>query len=369
MQTLLAHEWLAPAGGSENVFEHLMRVFPHSRKVCLWNDAPERFSSEIEETWLAKTPLRRSKAFSLPFFANAWSTVSLDDVDRVVVSSHAFAHRLAARGANRGIKSFCYVHSPARYIWAPEFDDRGQGRLARLGQSVYKRTDRQATSAEVSYAANSEFVRTRIRASWGQDSEVIYPPVEVAKIQTKADWRECVSDEDELKRLEDLPHEFVLGASRLVEYKRLDTAIAVGDLLDLPVVIVGAGPDEARLRELARAASVPVFFFGFASTAALYALYQAASLLVFMAIEDFGIMPVEAMALGTPVLVNEVGGARESVDVVRGGEVSPDGDISILASQARKAMSTDMRAVVSEVQLFSSESFESNVLRWTGGSL
>lgn len=333
----------------------------------MWNDAPQRFPLSIEETWIARSPLRRSKAISLPFLPRAWRSVDLSDVDRVVASSHAFAHHLAARAAEDGMPSYAYVHTPARYVWAPEFDDRGQSRLARAGRSYFKRLDRRATSSNVNYAANSEFVRGRIAKAWDQSAAVIYPPVEVTQIQSKPDWRAEVSDVGELKQLVDLPTDFVLGASRLVEYKRLDTAIEVGELLNLPVVIAGSGPDELRLRHIASSSSVPVHFFGYASTEALYALYQAASLFVFMAIEDFGIMPVEAMALGTPVLVNDTGGAKESVTILGGGAavVPYDGDLHAVAEGV---ISIDMRAAIDGSRAFSLESFNHRVKAWVGES-
>ncbi|MBC9226845.1 glycosyltransferase [Aeromicrobium sp. 636] len=325
MTTLLAHEWLAPIGGSENVFEELSRVLPSAQRMCLWNDAPTRFGADVRETWLARSPLRRSKALAYPFLADAWNRVDISGVDRVVVSSHASSHYLASRAAESGIPSFAYVHTPPRYVWAPEFDERGQSALARAGRGVFKRLDRKLTSRRVSFAANSHFVRTRIQDAWGIDARVIYPPVDVEGIQAVNDWRTEITDEAEIRVIGALPDQFVLGASRLVEYKRLDVAIEVGEALGLPVVIAGSGPFEARLRELARVSSVPVTFLGRVSTPALYALYQAAALFVFMAIEDFGIMPVEAMALGTPVLVSGVGGARESVEAVRGGAVLEPG--------------------------------------------
>jgi len=366
MRTVLAHEWLAPTGGSENVFEQLMEIYPDSRNICLWNDAPQRFPRNIEETWVARTPLRRSKALSLPFLSRAWKSVDLASTDRVIVSSHAFGHHLAARAADAGLGAYSYVHTPARYVWAPEFDDRGQSRLARAGRRHFMKTDRRATSSRVNYVANSEFVRDRIRAAWEQDAGVIYPPVEIDLIQGRPAWRDEVVDAAEIERLDGLPLEFVLGASRLVEYKRLDTAITVGEELGLPVVIVGSGPDEDRLRELAAQSSVPVTFFGYASTPALYALYQAAALFVFMAIEDFGIMPVEAMALGTPVLVRHEGGARESIERVGGGVVIEGTSAAQLREGGRSAIDIPMDRAIDAVSQFSRTEFSRRVRAWAG---
>ena len=119
MSTLLAHEWLAENGGSENVFEQLRLAFPEASAMCLWNDAPNRFDSTIGETWLSRSPLRCSKALALPFLPYVWRAVDLEGFSRVVVSSHAFSHHLAFSAARKGLRAFAYVHTPARYVWAP----------------------------------------------------------------------------------------------------------------------------------------------------------------------------------------------------------------------------------------------------------
>ncbi|MCD9154517.1 glycosyltransferase [Aeromicrobium duanguangcaii] len=365
MTTLLAHEWLAPIGGSENVFEELSQILPTAHRMCLWNDAPERFSAEIEETWLARSPLRRSKALAYPFLSDAWKRVDLDGVDRVVVSSHASSHYLASRAAESGIASFAYVHTPPRYVWAPEFDARGDSRLARAGRAFFKGHDRRLTSQKVAYAANSEFIRRRMREAWGVDAHVIHPPVDVETIQSRDDWRTEVVDAEELTRLDALPPQFVLGASRLVEYKRLDAAIDVAEALGLPAVIAGSGPHEAALRALAAQRRVPVTFFGHASTPALHALYQAAGVFVFMAVEDFGIMPVEAMSLGTPVVVSPLGGARESVEAIGGGVVHEGATYEDLPD-ALSALEVDPARMADRARQFSRESFGRNVRAWLG---
>ena len=141
---------------------------------------------------------------------------------------------------------------------------------------------------------------------------MIYPPVDVEQIQSVADWRTRLDDE-EAAQLAALPSSFLLGASRFIPYKRLDLVIQAGEAADLPVVLAGKGPERAALEAAAERASVPVHFVHAPSWALLFALYQQALLFVFPAVEDFGIMPVEAMAAGAPVLAQAVGGTSESV--------------------------------------------------------
>ncbi len=112
---------------------------------------------------------------------------------------------------------------------------------------------------------------------------------------------------------ERLPQDFLLAASRLVPYKRIDEAIRAAALTDLPLVVAGDGPDRARLESVAESEKIPVYFLGRVSDALLFALYQKSLAYIFLGVEDFGIMPVEAMAAGASVVGNSVGGVAETV--------------------------------------------------------
>ncbi|WP_104106118.1 glycosyltransferase [Nocardioides sp. 616] len=363
MVTLLAHEWLAQTGGSENVFEQIRDAYPDAAAVCLWNDDPVRFP-RVSETWLARSSLRGRKAAALPFMSQAWNHVDLDGIDRVVVSSHAFAHHLASRAARQGLPAHCYVHSPARYIWAPDLDQRGQSAAGRLGRRPLQRFDRRRAHSGVEYAANSHFVAKRIEDAWGQPSTVIYPPVDVEGIKKFLSGA-AVNDADR-QVLDDLPKEFVLGASRFVPYKRMECAIDVGVALDLPVVLAGEGPDQDRVRSIAERAGVPVTFVGRVDDSTLRTLYDRASLFVFMPVEDFGIMPVEAMAAGTPVLVNSIGGAAESVQLLSGGCTANPESPSEMSRAAAQALDIDMWSAVAKADQFSHHAFRARLREWAG---
>ena len=358
MRTLVAHDWIAELGGSENVFEQIRLTVPHCRAVCLWNSGPVRFG-DLEETWLAHSPLRGRKAAAMPFMGSAWKRVDLTNIERVVASSHAFSHHLASRAANSGIPAFAYIHSPARYVWAPEFDGRGNSLVGRLGRSYFRRWDRRHASIDVNYAANSQFVAKRMADAWNVNASVIYPPVDTERIRS---FGSELSDVDSAC-VRALPSEFVLGASRLVSYKNVDAAISAGEILDLPVVLAGTGPEESRLRALAERARTPVMFTGRVSNDLLIELYRRAALFVYMAVEDFGIMPVEAMACGTPVLVNEIGGARESVLAVSGGITTGWQNARFVdAGVVEDVFTIDMKAAMSAVTQFSTASFRNNLL-------
>lgn len=364
MAGLIVHEWIAKAGGSERVLFDLVRQFPDAKLKVLWADTSgPLLVDNLSESWIARTPLRHSKLLALPFMLPTWRHLRIDvDVDWILASSHLFAHHAAVRGF-RDVPKLVYAHSPARYIWAPEHDHRGASIPARAAASLVKPLDRHRAQEAVSIAANSQFTRERIQRAWRRDAIVIHPPVDVMIYQAVARWSDRLSLSDR-STLETLPSEFILGASRFVTYKRLDVAIRAGSAAGIPVVIAGSGPDEGRLRQLAADARVPVYFVLRPSDELLRALYERSVAFVFAAIEDFGIMPVEAMALGTPVIAAGVGGAAESVvDGVSGAFLDGSSDAA-LARAVERALACDPRTVRTHALRFDRSRFESKIAQW-----
>ncbi|VXC53353.1 glycosyltransferase [Plantibacter sp. T3] len=366
MAGLIIHEWIERHGGSENVVDEMAAVFPDADIHCLWSNAPDRFAGHtVSESWIARTPLRKSKAAALPFMPATWARTDVSAADFVLISSHAFAHHAGGRQPADGPQRFVYVHTPARYLWAPELDVRGGNLAARALAPALRRVDRKRAQDGATFAANSDYIRQRMERSWGVEAEVIHPPVRVEYLQSVPSWADRLSAEDAYL-FSTLPSEYILGASRFVDYKRLDVAIRAGELAGLPVVLAGAGPQHAELQALADAATVPVIITTRPSDELLFALYQAASLLVFAAVEDFGIMPVEAMALGTPVLVVSEGGASESVLSLEGGIVLDTLNDDQLRRGANSARELDMtRAQAAAAGQFGTARFRQEVLAWT----
>ncbi|WP_375390350.1 glycosyltransferase, partial [uncultured Amnibacterium sp.] len=261
-----------------------------------------------------------------------------------------------------------YVHSPARYIWNPELDDRGSGVVARVASLILKPIDRFRAHEATSIAANSDYVRERIKKAWGRDAQVIHPPVDVERIQAVDDWA-AVLQQDERTVLDGLPEQFLLGASRFIGYKRLDLVIRAGEASGLPVVLAGGGPERDALLAEAASATVPVHIVDEPEDALLYALYQRASVFVFPAVEDFGMMPVEAMACGTPVIGNALGGVRESVVPGLSGCLLEEFDASSLRRAVQEAGRLDRAIIRSYATSFSVSAFQVRVRAWLDAAL
>lgn len=338
MSGVIVHEWVEAAGGAERVVEQFVRAFPDADLRVLWDDAPGRFDTLSTETWLARTPVRRHKALALPLTIPTWRLLGgARDYDWMLVSSHMFAHHAKFRGQNTGIPKYVYVHTPARYIWTPELDERGAHPAIRAVSPLLQTIDRSRAQEATALAANSQFVKERIARVWDRDPVVIHPPVDVEGIADVDRWSALLTDEEH-RQLEALPQEFILGVSRFIPYKRLDLVIAAAEIAGVPAVIAGRGPEEAALRERAASATVPVIFVVSPSDSMLYALFQRASVFVFPPIEDFGIVPVEAQVLGTPIVTGPVGGQLETFTNGTTGIIADSTDPADLASAVERAI-------------------------------
>lgn len=365
MSGAIIHEWIESTGGAEKVVDSFVEMMPTLPLLCLWNDAPDRFPTvDVQESILARTPLRKSKAAALPLMPAVWRSWRNDDIEWALISSHLFAHHFRFRGRSE-IDRFIYVHTPARYLWTPELDARGASPLVRMAAPVLRSLDRRRAQEGGTFAANSDFVARRIEDFWGVEATTIYPPVDVERITALPESPRVWSDSDK-SILKTLPDQFLFCASRMVPYKRMDAAITAGILSDTPVVIAGDGPDRGRLEKIAEGASVPVVFLGRVSDEMLYFLYERCLTFIFVGVEDFGIVPVEAMAAGAPVVGNRIGGISETVvDGETGALCDPD-DPSDLRTAVERAANCSSAATKSRAELFSKATFKEKIKSWVG---
>jgi glycosyltransferase involved in cell wall biosynthesis len=369
MADLIVADWLERHGGSEQVIKQFLKVLPEAKLFALWNSSSEFNSHQVKESWLASTPLSKRKALAVPFMIPTFKRIELDnDVDRLIVSTHSFAHHAQLKHQKKDFQRYSYVHTPARYIWDPELDRRGWGLMQGVGAKLFQKADRLSPARLGKVATNSRFVASRVRDTWGiEDVEVIYPPVRAVSLsQTKVGVADLSVAEIDL--LSGLPDDYVLSTGRLVEYKRHDLAIRVAHVLGLPVVIAGGGADRQRLESLANAQKVPIHLVETPSDEFLKNLITGSSLCVFAGVEDFGIMTVEAMALGAKLLVSSEGGSSE---IVRNGVSGVWTDFESSESirySANEAQKLDVEEIKKSSLRFDESVFRSKFEHWIGPS-
>jgi glycosyltransferase involved in cell wall biosynthesis len=297
--------------GGEKVLLSLGRIFPEAPIFTLLHVrgsvAPEIESRDIRTSFVQHLPsVSRRYRHYLPLFPMAAERFDLRGFDLVVSSSHCVAKGVRPPA---GVRHLCYCHTPMRYVWDRYDDYFGRGRVsppARLLISLLaprlRRWDVTSSSRVHHFVANSAYVAGRIQRYYGRKSQVIPPPV---------DTHFFTPGPDE-------PGTWDLVVSALAPYKRIELALEAYRGTGWPLRIVGFGPEEARLK--ARASS-EVTFEGRVSDARLRELYRGARAVLMPGVEDFGIVPLEAMACGRPAVVFGEGGGLESVEDGRTGVV------------------------------------------------
>jgi glycosyltransferase involved in cell wall biosynthesis len=344
----LVHEWFAATGGSENVFVAISELLPHAKGYVLWREHDAHRGAAFQESWLARTPLRRAKPLALPVMPIAWRTLTREHFDVVISSSHAMAHTVKT-GSAGDTRYLSYIHSPARYVWSPDFDGRGSNGLLTLPRRALQAADVRLSRHVHRYAANSREVRARIRRYWHRDAWVINPPVDVdffAAGPARAD------------------RGYLLGVGRWIPYKNFDLMIEIADQAGVPLVIAGSGPEEDALRRAATKVRAPVIFEHRPSRERLRELYAGARALLFPTHEDFGIIPVEAQACGTPVLGLRRGGLLETVVEGETGFLVDANDPGRYLDALSNVDSLDRRRIVEHARTFSTDVFKARMTTW-----
>ena len=219
-----------------------------------------------------------------------------------------------------------------RYSWLPAVDRRSKGgRLHTAGQAYFRHWDRQSTRWVDEFAANSSCVQKRIQDYYGRSSQVIFPPVDVGYF--------CPAPPGEPKG------DYALAVGRIIGYKRFDLAIEACALAGCRLIVAGHGPEEHRLRALAEKLRSDVEFVIEPGDAVLRNLYRKARLLLFAGEEDFGIVPVEAQACGTPVLAYGTGGVVDTVVHGVTGVLVPEQDACSFATALTSLLDRPLDAV------------------------
>lgn len=305
MKIAIVHDWLVTYAGAERVLSDLLKIFPQSDLFSVVDflsesDRAKIFDKRSATSFIQHLPFAKKRYRSyLPLMTLAMEQLDLSGYDLVISSSHA-----VAKGVLTGPDQVhvSYVHSPIRYAWDMQhqylresgLESGIKSWLVRWMLHKIRLWDARTANGVDQFIANSHFIARRIRKVYGRQAQVIHPPVDVdsfALVEQKED--------------------FYLTVSRMVPYKRIDLVVqAFNRMPQRRLVVVGTGPDFNKIKAQA---GPNVELVGYQSDDALRDLMSRARAFVFAAEEDFGIVPVEAQACGTPVIAYGKGGVLDSI--------------------------------------------------------
>jgi glycosyltransferase involved in cell wall biosynthesis len=307
LKTAIVHEWLVNYAGSERCVESFTNIWKDAPVYALVDFLNEEERSIILKGRKARTSFIQKLPFAktqhrkyLPFFPFAIEQFNLNEYDLVLSSSHAVAKGVLT---NSNQLHICYCYTPMRYAWDlyhVYLKEAGllsgiSGLTAKMILHKLRAWDIISSNRVDHFIAISNHISKRIKKTYNRDSAVIYPPVDVHLF-------ECNLDKED----------FYLTASRMVSYKRIDIIVeAFVTMPDKKLVVIGDGPEMKKIKSKA---GKNVEILGYQEFAVLKSYMQKAKAFIFAAEEDFGIIVVEAMACGTPVIALNIGGASETVN-------------------------------------------------------
>lgn len=307
MKVAIIHYWLVNLRGGEKVLESLCELYPQA-DIFTHVYVPEKFKEsiiskhKITTTFIAKLPFA-SKYYQtyLPFMPLALEQLDLSGYDLVISSESGPAKGVIVPP---GVPHVCYCHSPMRYAW--DMYSEYQSKMSKIKRFLtafflhYIRRWDQLTAQQVTaFIANSKFVSNRIRSYYGRESIIIYPPVDVDAFDIS---------------LENEDYYLVLG--QLVDYKRVDLAVKAFNQSGKKLIVIGEGK---QLSELEKIAQPNIQLLGHQSFSGIKKYLMKCRALIFPGVEDFGIVPLEAMSCGKPVIAFARGGALDTlIDNVTG---------------------------------------------------
>jgi len=321
MKIAIVHDWLVTNAGAEKVLKEIIELYPQADIYSLVNFLSSNQQKDIVKrktihtSFIQKLPFAKKYfRYYLPLFPKAIESFKLKDYDIIISSSWAFS---------KGIKKnpnqihICYCHTPIRYAW-DLYDEytsnlkQPKKLLTQLTLQYIRKWDIKTIDNVDFFIANSKFVQERIKRIYNKNAKVIYPPVDIEKFSF------C-----------DKKEEYYLTASRLVPYKKTKLIVeAFNKMPNKKLVVIGDGEELSNIKQIAQK---NIIILGYQKDETLIRYMQKAKAFVYAAVEDFGILPIEAMACGTPVIALNKGGTAETViDKINGIHFEEQNTISII---------------------------------------
>lgn len=351
-RTAIIHEWLVSYAGSERCVESFTNIWKDADVFALVDFLNEEQRNIIlkgkkaNTTFIQKLPLARKKhRYYLPLFPIAIERLNLSDYKLIISSNHAVSKGVKT---NKNQLHISYCHSPMRYAWdQSEYYLTGvKGFFAKAFMNYLRKWDLKSADNVNFFIANSNHIAEKIKRIYKRDSVVIYPPVDVDKFE--------VSEKKE---------DYYLIASRFVPYKKVDLVVeAFNHMPEKKLLVIGSGPEKEKIKAIARS---NIEFLPHQEFPELKEYIKKAKAFVFAAEEDFGIVIVEAMACGTPVIALNKGGTAESVINGKTGvlfnEQNPDSIINAVKEFEKSIDNFEVQTIRKHAEKFSRPVFEENI--------
>jgi len=363
LRVALVHDWLFHMRGGEKCLRDFAELFPKAEIFTLLHDVDAHLDPAI-----ASKPIHPSLLNKLPGVKNYYklllpllflgvrslrhkieSSHNEKPFDLVISISHCAVKNVYAP---KGVQHICYCLTPARYLW-DQFERYLKSsliqKLVAPGRSVLRHFDIKGAQAVTHFVGISRFIAERIKKAYGRNAEVIYPAVDMVPYGDKSKGG------------------FFLVVNELVPYKNTDLIIHAFNELGEKLIIVGKGPEESRLRSIAKS---NIEFRSNLKRDELEELYRSAEAFIFAAEEDFGMTPVEAQSAGTPVISLLSGGALETVIQHPAGEksgiffneLSASSIISSVKSFNQTRAEYSAQACIRSAERFNKDNFRKSVL-------
>lgn len=337
-------EWLTWRGGGESVLDALLEVFNEADLyTTVYNEQklPEYKKYNVKTTFLQKIPVVNRKHQAIPpILLKAIRSIDLKGYDLIISLSSAIGKGIRKP---EGSIHVTYCHTPMRYVWQTDIDDRLiRLPLGRLFLNYLKNWDLKTNEGVDYFLTNSSYTAERIKRLYNRKATVIYPPITLGD------------------KVEEQKDDYFLCISRLVGYKRFDLAIKACSQLGRKLKVAGDGPELKNLKKLA---SKDIEFLGRVDSKEKWKLISKAKAVIFPAEEDFGIVPVEAMSVGTPVIAFGRGGATESISEGKTGVFFNTQDVQSLVDAITKFEKLSFNAydIRKQSEKFSKEIFEEKI--------
>ena len=352
------HDWLVTYAGAERVLEQILDLVPHADLFSVIDFLPSHQRGFIQDkpvntSFIQKLPFAKTKYRNyLPLMPLAVEQFDLSSYDIIISSSHAVAKGVLTGPDQTHI---CYCHSPMRYIWDLQHQYLEESRLetgimswvARYLLHKMRLWDYRTANGVDHFISNSDYIARRIKKVYGKESTTIYPGIEIDRFP-------LIEQKDN----------FYFTASRMVPYKKMELIVqAFSRMPSKELVVIGDGP---QFEQIKKAATPNIKLLGYQPTETLISYMSRAKAFVFAAEEDFGIIPIEAQACGTPVICFAKGGTLETVKAGVTGVYFKKQSVNDLINAVTQFEDTqssyNSKEIRSHAAQFSKENFQSNML-------